>query len=290
MTVAPIRPIKGAADTGTRNQQESPLRAMAHELTIDPAAPAVLRNLPLDSEAIVAARIDLAASFRWAARLGLAEGICNHFSAVVPGHRDLFLVNPYGWAFSEVTASSLLICDHDGHVVAGEGQPEATAFYIHAQLHRHLPQAVAAFHTHMPFATALAMTAGDPFVWAGQTALKFYGRAAVDETYNGLALDDSEGARIAQAIGEADIVFMRSHGVMVLGRSIAEAFDDLYYLERAAEVQVRAMSTGRPLVPVPAQVAEKTARQMRAGDAESARLHLESIKRQLDRAEPDYRA
>ncbi|WP_334174460.1 aldolase [Pseudoxanthobacter sp.] len=262
---------------------------MAHELSLTPAAPAVLRNLPLDTDAIQAARLDLAASFRWAARLGLAEGICNHFSAVVPGHSDLFLVNPYGCAFSEVTASSLLICDYDGHVIAGAGQPEATAFYIHAQLHRRLPHAAAAFHTHMPYATALAMTAGEPLVWAGQTALKFWGRTAVDETYNGLALDDGEGARIAAAIGTADIVFMRSHGVMVLGRTIAEAFDDLYYLERAAEVQVKAMSTGRPLIPVPADVAEATARQMRAGDAESARLHLESIRRQLDLSDPAYR-
>lgn len=90
----------------------------------------------LDSPEIRQARIDLAACFRMAARLGMGEGICNHFSFVLPGHRDLFLVNPYGLAFADVTASSLLICDFHGRVVAGEGQPEATAFFIHAQLHR----------------------------------------------------------------------------------------------------------------------------------------------------------
>lgn len=83
---------------------------------------------------------------------------------------------------------------------------------------------------------------------------------------------------------------MKNHGVMVCGPTIAEAWDDLYYLERAADVQIRAMSSGRPLVPVPATVAEETARQMRAGDPESARLHLESVKRVLDRAEPDYKS
>lgn len=247
-------------------------------------------NAPdLHSPAVQAARVDLAACFRMAARLGMQEGICNHFSAVVPGYDDLFLVNPYGRAFSEVTASSLLICDYQGQVVAGEGIPEATAFYIHAQLHKRLPRAKAAFHTHMPHATALSMTEGDPLIFAGQTALKFYGRTAVDRDYNGLALDDREGERIASAIGEADVVFMKHHGVMVVGPTIAEAWDDLYYLERACEVQLLAMSTGRSIVPVNPEIAEATYRQMREGDAESARLHLESIKRQLDRTEADYR-
>ena len=93
------------------------------------AAPPVLRNSDLDSETVRQARVDLAACFRMAARLGMHEGICNHFSFVVPGRDDLFLVNPYGWAFSEITASRLLICDFQGNVVAGEGVPEATAFY-----------------------------------------------------------------------------------------------------------------------------------------------------------------
>ncbi len=262
---------------------------MAHELK--PAAsakPAILRNSSLDQEAVHQARVDLAACFRMAARLGLQEGICNHFSAVAPGHDDLFIVNPYGLAFEEITASSLLVCDYKGNVVAGSGKPEATAFYIHARLHLNMPRARAAFHTHMPNATALSMVEGEPLVWAGQTALKFYGRTAVDENYNGLALDETEGDRIAAAMGEADIVFMKNHGVMVVGPSIAEAWDDLYYLERAAEVQLKAMSTGRALKPVSAEIARKCYEQMREGDAESARLHLESVKRILSRSEPEF--
>jgi ribulose-5-phosphate 4-epimerase/fuculose-1-phosphate aldolase len=264
---------------------------MAHELISAGSAsggPTVLRNSALDEEAVRQARLDLAACFRMAAKLGYQEGICNHFSALVPGRDDLFLVNPYGLAFDEITASRLLICDFHGHVVAGEGAPEATAFYIHARLHLNKPRARAAFHTHMPNATALTMVEGQPLVWAGQTALKFYGRTAVDEDYQGLALDEAEGDRIAAAMGEADIVFMRNHGVMVIGPSIAEAWDDLYYLERACEVQVRAMSTGRKLVPVAPEVAERTYRQMRDGDAESAAMHLESIKRVLMREEPSF--
>src|SRR5579875_1626824 len=253
---------------------------MAHALG-GSATPAILRNTSLDVQAVWQARVDLAACFRAAAKLGLHEGICNHLSAMVPGRDDLFLVNPYGWGFDEMTASRLLVCDFQGRVVEGNGVPEATAFYIHARVHMHLPRAKAAFHTHMPNATALAMVEGPPLSWAGQSALKFYGRTLVDEDYNGLALDEAEGDRIAASMGDADVVFMRNHGVMVTGRSIAEAWDDLYYLERAAQAQWLAESTGRTLQPVPPDVAEKTARQMREGDRESARLHLESIKRML---------
>lgn len=254
---------------------------MAHSFDIHPAVSPMTRTASLDSPEIRQARIDLAACFRMAAKLGMAEGICNHFSFVLPGHPQLFLVNPFGLAFAEVTASSLLICDFQGRVLAGEGQPEATAFFIHAQLHRLNPRATAAFHTHMPNATALCMLEGDPFVWAGQTALKFYERMVVDEHYNGLALDDAEGERISRAAGEADIVMLKNHGPLVLGPSIAEAWDDLYYLERAAEVQLKAMASGRPLKPVPHAIASAACRQMLVGDAESARLHLESVKRSL---------
>ena len=242
-----------------------------------------------DSGEVWQARVDLAACFRMAARLGFEEGICNHFSATVPGYDDLFIVNPYGTAFRELTASKLVICDYLGNVVSGEGRPEATAFYIHARVHRNVPRARVAFHTHMPYATALSMTEGEPLIFAGQTALKFYGRTAVDEDYNGLALDEREGDRIAASAGEADIVFMKHHGVMVLGATIAEAWDDLYYLERACEVQTLALSTGRKVVPVSPAIAEAAARQMREGDAESARLHLEAVKRTLDVEEPAYR-
>ncbi len=252
------------------------------------SAPGVLRNSDLDSEAVRNARVDLAACFRMAARLGLHEGICNHFSFVVPGRDDLFLVNPYGWAFSEVTASRLLVCDFEGNVVAGDGVPEATAFHIHARIHLRKPRAKAAFHTHMPNATALAMLEGPPLVWAGQTALKFHGRTLVDEDYNGLALDATEGDRIAGSLGDADVVFMKNHGVLIVGESIAAAWDDLYYLERACEAQRLAMATGRPLKAVPEEVAARTAAQMREGDGESARLHLESVKRILAKIEPDF--
>lgn len=253
---------------------------MAHTLPVDSAAPRA-RRLHLEADAIMQARLELAACFQVAAQLGLEEGICNHFSAMVPGHDDLFFVNPFGYAFGEITASRLLVCDLDGHVLAGQGRPEATAFFIHARLHRLKPRVRAAFHTHMPNATALSMLAGPPLLWLGQTALKFYGRTAVDEQYNGLALDDSEGDRIGAALGDADILFLKNHGVMTTGPNIAETWDDLYYLERAAAIQVKAMSTGQPLKQIPHDVAQRTYEQIRLGDPASARAHLDSMLRVL---------
>lgn len=253
---------------------------MAHTLVARTAASPVPKP-KLDADAVVQARIELAACFQLAAQQGFDEGICNHFSAVVPGHDDLFFVNPYGYAFSEITASKILVCDFQGHVIDGAGRPEATAFYIHARLHKLKPRVRAAFHTHMPNATALCLLEGPPLLWLGQTSLKFYGRTAVDENYNGLALDESEGDRIAAAMGDADVLFLKSHGVMVGGPTIAEAWDDLYYLERAAAVQLKAMNANRPLKPIPHHVAQRAYEQMRLGDPQSARDHLDSGMRRL---------
>lgn len=258
---------------------------MAHDLKLAARRPTRSNLSLLDAPETRELRIDLAACFRMAARLGLSEGVCNHFSAMVPGSDDLFLVNPHGRAFAEVTASGLLVCDLHGNVVAGDGKPEATAFHIHARLHAGIPRARVAFHTHMPQATALCMVEGEPLVFAGQTALKFHGRIAVDPVYGGLALDAREGDRIAAAIGDADVIFMRHHGVMVIAPDVAKAWDDLYYLERAAEVQVIAESTGRRLIPVPAEVAAHAARQMATEDV---RAHLDSVRRRLAVTDPDF--
>jgi ribulose-5-phosphate 4-epimerase/fuculose-1-phosphate aldolase len=241
-----------------------------------------------DPAALREARIDLAACLRMAARIGLAEGICNHFSLMVPGRDDLFLVNPDGYAFAEARASRMLVCDFDGNVIEGEGMPEDTAFYIHARIHKMHPRARACFHTHMPYATALAITEGAPFTYAVQSQLKFLGRIAIDPLFNGLALDNREGDRIAAAIGDADVVFMRNHGVTVVGPDVASAWDDLYYLERAAEAEVKAAASGRTILAVEPGLAAETARIMRQGEGHRARLHLDSVRRRLAVTDPDF--
>ncbi|MFB0923333.1 MAG: class II aldolase/adducin family protein, partial [Alphaproteobacteria bacterium] len=142
------------------------------------------------------ARISLAATFRWAARLGYHEGICNHFSLMVPGRDDLFLINAHGMHWSQITASSLMLLNSEGEIVEGEGRIEDTALYIHWRVHRALPQARCVLHTHMPYATALTSLQDQTLYMSNQNCVRFHDRIVYDDAYNGLALDNDEGDRI----------------------------------------------------------------------------------------------
>lgn len=233
-------------------------------------------------------RIDLAAAFRLAERYGFHEGICNHFSFAVTD--ELFLVNPYGLHWSEITASKLPLVDLDGKIVDGEGYVEATAFFIHSRIHRACPQARCLLHTHMPYATAFTLLEGDRFEPCEQNALRFHGRIAWDEHYNGLVQDAGEGDRLAALLGDKTVMFLASHGVIAAAPTVGLAFDDLYYLEQAARLQVLARSTGLPLRKLPQDVIEATAAQFaRERDLGMNDQHFEALKRVLDRDAPDYR-
>lgn len=234
----------------------------------------------------IEARIDLACALRSASRLGLGEGICNHFSAEVPGHAGHFLINPQGLHWSEVTPADLVTVDAQGNKVAGKHEVEPTAFFIHGAAHRSKPGAKCVLHTHMPYATSLTVVHGGRVEPASQVALKFYGRTAYDDAYNGLALDVAEGERIVAGLKNADVLFLANHGIIVTGPSIDVTFDDLYYLERACMLQVLGMGTGKPLRLVPEEIARATAAQM--GDDTQAKLHFIALKRLLDRDEPGW--
>ena len=241
-----------------------------------------MKNLPLEQQT----RIDLAAALRSASRMGLGEGICNHFSVEVPGRPGHFLINPQGLHWSEVTPADLVTVNAQGQKVAGRHEVEPTAFFIHGAAHRSKPEAKCVMHTHMPFATALTVVQGGRVEPVSQVALKFYGRTAYDEHYNGLALDDAEGERIVAGLKNADVLFLANHGILVTGPAIDVAFDDLYYLERACMLQVLGMGTGKPLRMVPEKIARETAGQMT--DDTQARLHFIALKRLLDRDEPGW--
>ena len=230
-------------------------------------------------------RIDLAAAYRWAVRFELHEGISNHFSVSLDD--DTFLINPHGLHWSEITASSILVCDGDGNVLEGDHPVEPTALFIHGQAHRAAPHAKVVLHTHMPYATALTMLDGGRLEPVEQNAIRFHNKIAYDDEYNGLALDETEGQRIAAKLGNKKVMFLANHGVVVVGPSVAEAFDDLYYLERAAMFQVLAQSTGKPYRRIAPDVVDMTLEQMK-GEAETAVLHFEALKRILNREEPDY--
>ena len=245
---------------------------------------------PADAEQ--RARVDLAACYRLADRFGLNEGIDNHLTLLVPGSSDRFLLAPFGMHWSEVTASDFMVVDFAGEVLEGQGTVEPTAFYIHQPAHRLSPQGRCVLHTHMPYTTALCMLQNPRLEMAVQSALGFYEDVAYDSTYNGFAFDVSEGERLARALGEKSVLMMGNHGVMVVGKTIPQAFERLYFLERAAQAQILALSTGRPLQLIPDAMIKKTMAQFMAGGAVGGRdrseLHFDALKRVLDRGNSDY--
>ena len=243
-------------------------------------------------------RVDLAAAFRLAVRLDLHEGVCNHLSVMLPDdsdegsveapHKATFLLNRYGLHWSEVTASNLLALDADGRVLEGEGEFEKTAFYIHSRIHLANPRATCVLHTHMPYATALTLLEGGRLEMVEQNALRFHDDIAYDDVYNGLVVDNAEGDRLARVLGGKRVMFLANHGVIVVGPSVAEAFDALYYLERACRLQVLARSMGGKLRPVRPEVVQQTYKLILADTPKYAGAHFDALKRILDREEPAY--
>jgi ribulose-5-phosphate 4-epimerase/fuculose-1-phosphate aldolase len=244
------------------------------------------------ADAVARARIDLAACYRLAAHFGLNEGIDNHLTLMVPGHGDRFLLAPFGLHWSEVRASDFMVIDFEGRILSGRGPVEDTALYIHLPVHRLAPQARCVLHTHMPYATALCMLEDPRLEMAGQSALGFYDEISYAADYNGLAFDATEGERLARALGTKSVLMMQNHGVLVVGGSVPQAFERLYFLERAAQAQVLALSTGRALKVVAEPVVRATAAQFKSGSAvggvDRAELHFEALKRVLNRNSPDY--
>jgi len=225
-------------------------------------------------------RDDLALALRAAAHFGFSEGVCNHFSVELPDASGRFLLNPRGLLWSEVQADDIVMIDTQGRKLAGRHGIEPTAMFIHAAIHRMCGHAVV-LHTHMPYATALSLVDdGMLDTQLSQNAMRFHARVSVDRRYNGLALDATEGDRIARAMQRSDVAFLGNHGVVVCGSRIAHAFDDLYFLERACMAQVLAMSTGRRLVRVEADLAARV-RDQTMSDRMQSELFFAALRRQL---------
>jgi ribulose-5-phosphate 4-epimerase/fuculose-1-phosphate aldolase len=240
------------------------------------------------------ARVDLAAAHRLAVMHGLNEGIFNHLTLRVPGSSDRYYQIPFGLHWSEVTASAFMEVGYDGSLRAGQGEIEQSCYCIHAPMHRLLPQAAAVFHTHMPFASALTRLEDQRILPIGQTELGVMMDTAYDDAYTGPAFDPAEGERLAGVIGDKTVLMMANHGVAVVGETVAEAYDRLYYVERVAQVQLYAMSSGRQLKFLPQVVIDATVKAYRQsshqyGNRPVCEWHFAALKRMLDKREPDYK-
>ncbi len=227
-------------------------------------------------------RKDLAAAYRWCERCGFHEGVDNHLSVMISSSPPRFLINPRGRHWSRMTPDSLLVIDEHGNTIDGAGEALRTGPTIHVSIHQIHPNANVVLHTHMPYATALTAIKGGELRQVHQNSARFLNQCAYDRTFNGLAFDMNEGRRLAETMGEKRVLFMAHHGVVVVGPNVAEALDDLYYLERACETQWLAASMqNEELQEITPEVAQRTATQFQNRSA-SAKCHFEEIKRLLN--------
>lgn len=236
-------------------------------------------------EETIQARIDLAAAFRCSARLNMHEGVCNHLSMMLPGRR--FLINPKGTHFERMTASGLIVIDEHGKTLEGAGRAPMSGYAIHTRMHLMHPSAKVVLHLHAPYSTAITAIRGGRLEMVHQNSTRFYGEIAYDDHFNGIAVRTDEGDRMAAAMGDKRILFLANHGVVVVGNTVAQAFDDFYYLERAAQVQILAMQSGRELNVMPDELARLTHEQFGSVTL-NADLHFTAMKEILDAEAPAY--
>ncbi len=246
-------------------------------------------NAPIPNLTHWAERVDLAAAFRWTVELNMHEAISNHFSLAVNYDGSRFLINPNARHFSRIRASDLVELDaNDPETMSRPDAPDPTAWGLHGSIHRALPHARCVMHVHSIHATVLASLADSALPAIDQNSAMFFGRHVVDDHYGGMAFGD-EGARCAEMLRDPKIttMIMGNHGVLIIGRSVAEAFNRLTFFERAAETYIRALQTGRPLRVLPDAIAEKTAQEWESypGYAEG---HLREVRAMLEARGSDF--
>ncbi len=241
------------------------------------------------------AKIHLAAAHRLAALHELDEGIDNHFTVTVPGQPDQYLILPFGRHWSEARSSDMMVFTEAGETVSGSGPVELSAQCIHAPIHR-IIQAKVVMHTHQSWVTALNMLEDNRLLPLSQTAAFFDGHIAYDDIYTGLADSLEEGARLAKVLGDKHAIFMKNHGVLVVGDTVAQAYRRLYRLERVCRMQLIAMAAGRgagnPLAILGSEVVARVQTinpQDSHTRADREQLFFEAMMRVLDRELPGYR-
>jgi len=237
-------------------------------------------------------RCDLAALYRLVAHHRMTDLIYTHISARLPGPENHFLINQYGVMFHEMRASDLVKIDYDGNIVGDGNQSRrvnAAGFCIHSAIHMARHDLACVVHTHTAAGMAVAAQKHG-LLPLSQHALKFYGHLAY-HGYEGIALDLDERERLVSDLGEHRAMILQNHGLLVAGRTIPEAFNNIYYLERACQAQVAALAGGTELVTPPEAVRLHTAEQFnREGSLEHYEMMWESCLRLVEHDRPDYRS
>jgi len=236
------------------------------------------------------ARVDCAACYRLVALFGMNDLVYNHISARVPGEEGHFLINPYGYAYEEVTASSLVKIDFDGNLVQDSGTGygiNRAGFVIHSAVHRGRPDVGCVIHTHSPAGMAVsALKCG--LLPLTQNAM-FFGQIGYHD-YEGPAVDLDEQARLVRDLGTGAALILRNHGLLTAGSTVCEAFVTMHWLEKACQAQLKAMACNTELLFPGQEVVALTNDRYKPGQRRSiTELEWPAMLRMLDRRDPSYR-
>lgn len=226
---------------------------------------------------------ELAITFRLFARYGYDEGLAGHVTARDPEHKDHFWVNPFSIHFSEIKVSDLLLIDESGKVAEGSRRTNKAAFYIHSSIHRARPDVVAIAHAHTIYGRAFS-TLSKPLSPIVQESCAFYDDHILFDEYRGLVLEQSEGERIAERLGQRRAAILRHHGLLTVGRSVAETAWWFIALDRACQMQLLAEAAGVPRV-MSSEEAVLAHRQF--GSRNMARTNFQLLADTLLSREPD---
>ena len=233
---------------------------------------------------------DLAAVFRWTAKLNMHEGIANHFSVCHPDSNGSFYVNGTGQHFSNIKASDLVLIE-ENNFEKMKNKPEIvdpTAINIHGAIHKKVPHAKCILHVHSKYATALSCLKDPTLPPIDQNTMRFYNRIALYDDFGGLGFEE-ESEKMANSIGNHSTLLLANHGILTAAPTIAQAFDDLFYFEKACETYLTALSTGKELNIASNDVAEKTAQDWENYSTDMAGLHLKAIRSILDSEDSSYK-
>jgi ribulose-5-phosphate 4-epimerase/fuculose-1-phosphate aldolase len=239
-------------------------------------------------------RADLAAFYRLVHHYGMSMLVFNHITARVPGPQHHILINEYGLAYDEITPSNLVKIDLDGKVVdEGEHEVNLAGYIIHSCVHRARKDVNCVVHTHSRAGVAVSCLK-EGLIPLNQEGMMFYGRVAYHD-YEGLAVYEDEQKRLVASLSDKEVMILRNHGLLATGRSVAEAFRRIYYLEIACRLQLDVMATGRPFAPPPPEVCEHTHRQFEDGAAaigtgkDQQTREWPAMLRLIDRKDPNWR-
>jgi len=233
---------------------------------------------------------DLAAVFRWTARLKMHEAVANHFSVSAPGSNEDFYVNGSGMHFSTIKSSDLVLIEQS-KINELKDKPELvdpTALYIHGSIHKKVPNAKCILHVHSKYATALATLEDPTLPPIDQNSMRFFNRVGVYRDFGGMGFEE-EATKMANKISNKKVLLMSNHGILTTGQTVAEAFDELFYFEKACETYITALSTNKKLKIVSDEIAEKTAQEWEDSSPAHQDLHLKAIRSILDSEDPSYK-